>query len=275
MRKILSFMGLMAMSASAAVAAPTTARPSMVSQYMGPRQIASAPAPVSAPAAISSTPRMPDVTAPVVEPPLPEPDNHERERIACINNNIGVGNTFVWASRFSDVGNYAGMIEDIENPENNVCWVRVELKSDDVKINVADVAPVYREFGQTIKCGSWADANKIKQRILDAKKNARTWGTVAGAVGGAGVGVGVMELFGNRAIGGAVQGQKALGDEELFRSQMLALKNDKDPRYAQLKSAFAQLDKDCNDTIWSNPDAGEKPEDCSQYQDLITIMNGI
>ena len=46
-----------------------------------------------------------------------EVDRREAERNACINNNIGVGNTFVWASRYSDTSNYASMNEDVKNPE--------------------------------------------------------------------------------------------------------------------------------------------------------------
>ena len=42
-----------------------------------------------------------------------EEDTREKERLACISNNIGVGNTFVWASRYSNTANYATMVEDI------------------------------------------------------------------------------------------------------------------------------------------------------------------
>ena len=50
----------------------------------------------------------------------PSTNNREKEKQACISNNIGVGNTFVWASRYSNTANYATMVEDVENPENNV-----------------------------------------------------------------------------------------------------------------------------------------------------------
>jgi hypothetical protein len=80
---------------------------------------------------------------------------------------------------------------------------------------------------------------------LDAKKTKRTWGTVAGAVGGAAVGVGAMELFGNKLIGGAVQGQKSLSGDDLLYSQMSAdernayskLQDEKRALCAELKSA--------------------------------------
>ena len=117
------------------------------------------------------------------------------EKEACTSNNVGTNNTFVWASKDSDTSNYSSMVEDTENPENNTCFVRVALNSSDSKIDVSDIDAVYYEMGNTIHCGSWADRGKIEDRILDAKKSARTWGTVAGAVGGAGVGVGAMELF--------------------------------------------------------------------------------
>ena len=63
----------------------------------------------------------------------------EAERNACMNNNIGIGNTFVWASRYSDTSNYMNMVEDIDNPQNNVCFVRVELKSNDSAISAAEL----------------------------------------------------------------------------------------------------------------------------------------
>ena len=158
-------------------------------------------------------------------------DLREKERNACISNNIGVGNTFVWASRFSNVNNYSSMIEDVESPENNVCFVKVEMKSTDSKISVADIPAKYFEMGRTITCGSWADEETLRKRILDAKKSARTWGTVAGAVGGAAVGVGAMELFGNKLIGGSVEGQKSLKGDELLRSQLAVLQKDNPSEY--------------------------------------------
>ena len=146
-------------------------------------------------------------------PPVEEVDRREEERNACINNNIGIGNTFVWASRNSDTSNYAAMMEDVNNPKNNVCFVRVELKSDDEsRVSVSD--------------------------ILDAKKGARIGGIVASTVGGAGLGVGVMEAFGNKAIGGKVQGQKALEGAQLYRSQLLVYKEKNITEYNRIVSAL-------------------------------------
>ena len=166
---------------------------------------------------------------PVVEEKEETKDMREAERNACINNNIGIGNTFVWASRYSDTSNYANMVEDVENPQNNVCFVRVELQSDDEsRVKVSDIAPKYFMWGEGIECGSWADTKEMEKRILDAKKGARIGGIVASTVGGAGVGVGVMELIGNTSIEGW-KGQKELQGVELYKSQILVLKNSKNP----------------------------------------------
>lgn len=185
------------------------------------------------------------------EPSQPEVDRREKEKAACINNNIGVGNTFVWASRYGNTGNYASMIEDIDNPANNTCFVRVDIRSSDSRINVSDFPSKYFEWGSNIVCGSWIDEAKLKQRILDAKKSARTWGTVAGAVGGAGLGVGIMELFGNRIIGGKVMGQKALKGTELIRSQMLTLKQKEPEKYRRFIEYVRVLKTECEQDVWN------------------------
>ncbi len=201
-----------------------------------------------------------------------EKDMREKEKFACLNNNIGIGNTFVWASRFSNVNNYASMVEDVENPENNTCFVRVELKSNDSRINVSDIPSQYFEFGRGITCGSWADADMLEDRILAAKKTARTWGTVAGVVGGAAVGVGAMELFGNKLIGGAVEGQKALSGNELLRSQLLVLRDEDGAAYNSFVRDLNSLVKECKNTVW---DGQEKPEDCEkalEYEALLTQL---
>lgn len=188
-----------------------------------------------------------------------KPNPRDKEREACIRNNIGIGNTFVWASRYSDTSNYATMVEDVENPENNICFVRVELKSSDPKIDLKDILGKYFEMGRTITCGSWVDRDLIKKRILHAKKNARTWATVGGAVGGAAVGVGSMELFGNKWIGGSVQGQKALEGNELYRSQLLVMKKDNPSEFNEIIGYLEKLKKDCDE--WKGDD---KPEGCTK-----------
>ena len=195
----------------------------------------------------------------------------EKEKLACMNNNIGIGNTFVWASKNSNTNDYTSMVEDTENPENNVCFVRVELKSLDSKISVSDIPPVYFEMGRTIKCGAWADSGMIKNRILDARKNARTWGTVAGVVGGAGVGVGAMELFGNRLIGGAVQGQKSLQGAALAKSQLSALEKRNPGEHQKLTRLVEQLRDACGTDVWT-PANLPKPPECDEYSDVISAI---
>lgn len=211
------------------------------------------------------------------KPVTPAVDKREKEKAACLNNNIGVGNTFVWASRYSNTNNYTTMVEDIENPDNNTCFVRVELKSNDSKIKMSDIAAQYFEMGRTITCGAWADEDVLKKRILDAKKSARTWGAVGGAVGGAALGVGAMELFGNRWIGGAVEGQYGIEGTELLKSQLaVAYKDDRanfDAYYNKLKELAAA----CGDTIvWSGANQ-EPPKDCKEidYTALINHMDKI
>ena len=208
----------------------------------------------------------PDIPTP--QPTEPKPDNREKEKAACLNNNIGIGNTFVWASKYSNTGNYASMVEDTENPENNVCFVKVELKSDDAKVSVSDIQPVYFEMGRAITCGDWANEEKLRQRILDAKKTARTWGTVAGAVGGAGIGVGAMELFGNRLIGGKVEGQKDLERNDplgLLRSQLAVLKKDSPTQYNNFMDQLRVIKRDCQNTDWANYNM-DVPSECTNWE---------
>lgn len=190
-----------------------------------------------------------------------EKDMREREKRACLQNNIGIGNTFVWASRYSNLDNYSTMIEDVEEPENNTCFVKVELKSDDPKISVNDVPYKYFEMGRNITCGEWADYEKLKTRVLDAKKGARTWATVGGAVGGAAVGVGAMELFGNKIIDGAVQGQqdKSLSDLDLLRSQLAVLKKENVSDYNDFIKHMGDLKCACSELE-------VKPDACNNYE---------
>ena len=194
----------------------------------------------------------------------PEIDKREAERNACINNNIGIGNTFVWASRFSDTSNYATMVEDVKNPENNICFVRVELKSDDEsRISVSDVKSKYFMWGENIECGSWVSEKEMEDRILAAKKGNRVGGIVAGAVVGAGVGVGAMELFGNKLIGGKVQGQKAKNMEgnKLYRSILLTYKEKGDPQYTKIVNALKTMKEACGSDF--------RPAECDEYAELI------
>ncbi len=212
---------------------------------------------------LSTEPRSPSIKDDDVKPNGPkvsEKDQREVERAACLNNNIGIGNTFVWASRYSNTNNYATMQEDVENPENNVCFVKVDIRSSDARIATSDIPSRYFQWGDIINCGSWVDEETLKQRILDVKKSGRTWATVGGAVGGAAVGVGAMELFGNAAIGGKVQGQKDMDEKTLLKSQLLTLKNKQDSRYDSFITDLKKLQAAC-----AKLPAGSKNEHCDEF----------
>lgn len=293
MTKVFSFIAILGLTMPAfAVSQSGQGRRTMNAQMMAPRQIAAPQVQASmASAKISGIPAgnndnsgatnpgngaiTPNQPEKPVTPPM---NNREKEKTACLMNNIGVGNTFVWASRYSNTSNYSTMVEDVEDPDNNTCFVRVELKSNDSKVKVSDIAAKYFEMGRTITCGEWADEEVLKKRILDAKKSARTWGTVGGAVGGAALGVGAMELFGNKLIGGAVEGQFGMdpGSEELIRSQLaVAYKNDK-ATFDEYYTKLTELKAACTDTVWA--DAGQSaPDKCKEvnYEGLINHMDSL
>ena len=199
-------------------------------------------APTAPDTPVDPTPDTPVDPTPDVDPMLEE---IARQRNICLSNNIGISNTFVWADRNSDVTNYAYMVENVENPENNVCFVKVDMRSSDGRVDLSDIKSKYFVMGSGINCGSWADEKVLEERILDATKKGRTWGTIASVVGGAGAGVGAMELFGNRLIGGKVEGQKALDGQELLRSQLLALKKSNKAEYDRIYSALETLEAEC------------------------------
>lgn len=198
----------------------------------------------------------------------------EKERLACISNNIGISNTFVWASRYSDSSSYVSMVEDVEEPENNTCFVKTALKSNDPKINVSNVPTRYFEMGQVVTCGEWADYEALKQQILDAKKKGRTLGTIAAVVGGAGVGVGAMELFGNKVIGGKVEGQynENLSDAQLLRSQLLTLQKEDAAKYNEFTTKLGQLRKKCTEFETSYKD---EPAACAKYKDVFSLLDSM
>ena len=279
MKKFVSIIAMCLVAAPAMALTPATGRgrASMSNQMMAaPRAVASqqqiqmAAQTVSATATVDKS-SIKEEANPAVLPDTmisATKDMREKEKRACTQNNIGIGNTFVWASRYSNTNNYASMVEDVEEPENNTCFVKVELKSNDSKVSVSDVVPQYYEMGQNIVCGSWADEAKIEQRILDAKKSACTWATVGGAVGGAAIGVGAMELFGNKLIGGAVQGQKALDDDELLKSQLAVLKKDSPSDYNKFMKELKAIKTACEN--WKF-DAEQKPEECAEYETVWHI----
>ncbi|MBR2412300.1 MAG: hypothetical protein IKB10_01390 [Alphaproteobacteria bacterium] len=200
-------------------------------------------------------------------------DNREIEKQACIGNNIGLGNTFVWASRYSNLNNYSTMVEDVNFPDNNTCFVKVELKTLDERIEIDDIQPKYYEWNRDIVCGDWVDSEMLRQRILDAKKKNRTWATVAGAVGGAGVGVGAMELFGNRWIGGDVMGQKQFenGSAQQLRSRILALKGKDDAQYKKWEIALKELQDACKDLTDKNKLDADLKKACEETYGIVSL----
>ena len=75
---------------------------------------------------------------------------------------------------------------------------------------------------------------------------------IPATVGGAGLGVGAMEAFGNRIIGGAVMGQKDLEGQELLRSQLLSLKKSNKTEYNKIYNALETLESECNNkSVWT------------------------
>lgn len=241
---------------------PTSRMPTMAVQTVGV---------TTAVSNIKETPLVPEVKPDNTPDEEPVIDMREKERLACLSNNIGVGNTFVWASRYSDINNYSTMVEDVEHPENNTCFVFVDLKSSDPKIDLSGFWGKYFEMGRDITCGSWVDENDIEKRILDAKKKNRTLATIGGAVGGAAVGVGAMELFGNRLIDkavtpgdkGGVQGQKSVkwGEDgvELAQSQLLTMCNKNFDKYKIVMDRIEKIDKACEAV-------GESKEECNEQK---------
>ncbi|MDR1207601.1 MAG: hypothetical protein LBK26_04285 [Rickettsiales bacterium] len=170
----------------------------------------------------------------------------------------GRNNIFVWAAKTGTGADYATLREDMKDTANNACWVRVDIISKDPNINTDLMKPRWFMTGARETCGGWLDENFVRQKILDAKKTKRTWGTVAGAVGGAAVGVGTMELFGNKLIGGKVMGQKALKEEELLRSQILAGPGGA-AEWTRYESAKAGLAAACNELRAAG---GKLPKEC-------------
>ena len=162
------------------------------------------------------------------------------------------------------------MTEDVDNPQNNTCFVRVDLRSADSRIDVSDIPSHYFPWGEMITCASWVDEAMLTKRILDAKKKGRTWATVGGAVGGAAVGAGSMELFGNELIGGKLEGQKSLDQDELLRSQLLVLKNNGDSRFGEFMRYLKELRDLCNDITGK---VEKLPTQCTtfKYNELLKL----
>ena len=275
MKKFFSIF-VICLTAGSAMAAPAArGRASVAGQMMSSGRATMSTNQISAMATLngkSTTGNANLAVTPEVSQPAVQKDMREKEKNACVGNNIGVGNTFVWASRFSNLNNYSSMVEDIEEPENNTCFVKVALKSNDTRVDVSDVPAKYFEMGQTITCGSWANEETMRQRILDAKKGARVGGTIAASVGGAALGVGAMELFGNKLIGGKVEGQAALNETELMRSQVLALKKDSVSEYNEVIRQVKIVKDECEGALKKETDEQIKSV-CDKYSPLFDLVS--
>lgn len=217
-------------------------------------------------------PILPVATTSPEPTPQPQP-NRNAERDICLNNNIGVGTTFVWASRYSDTSSYASMREDTNNPENNVCFSRVDLKSTDPAIDLSDIPSRYFPWGNVVTCGSWVDESVLEKRIADAKKSGRALATTAAVLGGVGLGVGVMEGFGNRMIGGKLEGQKDknLTKTDLMRSQLLVLKNESRSDYDRYIGYLKDFKEACEEV--KKKDSSKVPSQCTDidYETLLKV----
>jgi hypothetical protein len=193
---------------------------------------------------------------------ISETVNAEKE--ACLANNLATGNTFVYASINSNTSNYASMVEDVVNPGNNACYVRVNLTSSDSSVDLSDMPVRYFKMDKTVTCGQWVEEATLQERVLESKKKGRAWAIAGAAVGGAALGVGAMELFGNKLIGGKVEGQAALTGTELLCSQLKVLKEKNNTKYQTLMDSIKKLQPACADA--SNKwDKETIPELCRKY----------
>lgn len=188
----------------------------------------------------------------------------QAQKNACLQNNTSIDSVFVWASKYSNTKDYSTMIEDITEPENNACFVKVSLDSDDPAVDLSDMPYKYVVMGNKMVCGNWVEESVIEERVLSAKKKGRVWASVGVAVGGAAVGVGAMELFGNRLIGGAVEGQADMQGTQLVCSQLKVLKTKDEAKYNQIQAQITKLKDACNIT-WEGDDYKDSVEKCGKY----------
>jgi hypothetical protein len=211
---------------------------------------------------------------PVSEPEVDKKQEFEDKRNACIANNLGVENTFVWASRYSKGSDYASLVEDVEKPENNICFVKVDLKSEDKRVDLSDVGSQYFMMGKNIVCGFWTEEDDIEKRILEGKKTARILGSVGAAVGGAGIDVGAMELFGNKLIGGKVEGQRSMSDIA-FWALKLKEKGMDSKEYKDAKAKLKDLEEKCTDiekVKTQTKDLEELETICRKFKGMLKLM---
>jgi len=172
---------------------------------------------------------------------------NDADRKICQDNNKASGGAFIWASVNSGTGlgvtNAGSLREDTTNRENNTCWIRVDISSTDAKIAKTAMTSAYFPANSTVTCGGWLDEEAIKKAVLDAHKGGRIAGTIGGVLGGAAIGVGAMELFGNKAIGVV---DKSESIEKMSTYQLIAEAKKTDPAVAaKLEAEVERLNTAC------------------------------
>ena len=82
-----------------------------------------------------------------------------------------------------------------------------------------------------------------------------------------------MELFGNKLIGGAVQGQKALEGDELLRSQLAVLKKDNEAEYKKFMRHLRDLKDECAKDHVVNAMGEDKDlrEMCEEFKGIFNM----
>jgi hypothetical protein len=130
----------------------------------------------------------------------------------CLANNVGMGGVFIWANKDArNAPNYlttgipsvAMLTEDVSNPANNTCFVRVELASTQSGVNLAGMPYAYFAENDTVTCGSWVSKSAVEEKILAASSTSRTLGTIGGAVAGAGIGFMGTDFIAANTVGTA------------------------------------------------------------------------
>ena len=186
--------------------------------------------------------------------------NHKRD--VCLSHASGSFDTFVWAARDSNINDYRFMVEDVRNPENNVCFVKISVQNSDERVDTHDIPSRYFVVGERAVCGNWLPEDDLKQRILNATKKNRVLGAVATSIVSAGVGVGVSEaamaIAAKNGSDSKVLGQAALSGQELLISQIKELERKNSVEYNRVISALKTLDETC-DKEWKC----EKPAECN------------
>ena len=199
------------------------------------------------------------------------------DKEACLLRAKILPDTFVWAARNSNSTNYASLIEDITNPQNNICYVKISVHNSDDRVETKDIPTRYFPMGQTVTCGGWLDNDDLKERVLVATKKQRVLGTVATTLIGAGAGVGISEgamaIAANQGSDSKLMGQRALDATDLIISHIKKLQHDNIAEYNRILDAMRKLDEACDSEEW----VCDKPADCDEarnpFRNLRAKMN--